>query len=95
MSGDMYIVCRTCKVTLAFVAMAGLPASEVRKTLWDSPILDENAKVFSTRKDAVEYCERMNDELHNPRMSEDGRFVINAAPYDDYNIIEIAKGARR
>lgn len=87
-----YIVCRTARVVLDFMAGIGLPQRSIQESTFNAPILIEGAKVFSTKKDAEAYCKRMNEELHGEKIGPNGEHYIDLAPYTDYYVLPIAKG---
>jgi len=87
-----YIVCRTARVVLDFMAGIGLPQRSIQESTFNAPILVEGAKVFSTKKDAEAYCKRMNEELNGVKTGPNGEHYIDLAPYTDYYVLPIAKG---
>ena len=84
-----YLVARAVKVTFAFMARAGVPVT--KESTWHAPVLDKDAKMFTSKASATAYRDKMNDALKHPKKDKDGHMYINVAPYDDYYIFPIER----
>lgn len=84
-----YLVARFAKVTYGFVAQAGIRVG--REDMWDAPVFDKNAKIFTNRAKAEAYAKKKNLELH-PKPKADGSFSIDVSGWSDFKIAPIEMG---
>lgn len=84
-----YLVARAVRVTFAFMARAGVPVT--KESTWHAPVLDKDAKMFTSKASATSYCNMKNDELKHPKKDKNGNIMLNIAPYDDFHIFPIER----
>lgn len=84
-----YLVARFAKVTYGFVAQMGVRIKD--EDMWNAPIFNKDAKIFTNKAKAEAYAKKKNIELH-PKPKADGSFSVDISGWSDFKIASIEMG---